>query len=272
MTPERSNKCPSCGYEYESWVEVCPDCGVPTESSSPALKLVKPPDLDDDTDPEWTVAANVPNAIIGSVLKKQLEDAGIPVLMFRARSADIGEFTHNDFVPQELRVPRDRWDEARNLVYAEPGESFGRQHWDDEDDEDDDEVGYHDEEDGRNNPERAESLPHGWSILPTEGDVSARQQMKREHQAPSGEWRWTDARSAQRRQETYGQSESRWEDDLGYERETVEREIYEEDYYPPGQSGPSKWVKVFYAILIGSLMIPFLFQFLGQIGAIFGDR
>src|SRR5215210_4411909 len=98
MTPERSRKCPSCGYEYEPWVEVCPDCGVAIVAASPPLKLVKPVELDDNTDPEWTVAANVPNAIIGNVIKQQLEDAGIPVLMLRSRSADVGEFSHNDFV------------------------------------------------------------------------------------------------------------------------------------------------------------------------------
>lgn len=248
---------------------------MPVESSAPPLKLVRPPDLDDDTDPEWTVAANVPNALIGSVLKKQLEDAGIPVLMFRARSADIGEFTHNDFVPQELRVPRDRREEARNLVYAGPGDSFGWQSWDDEEDY---EAGDLDREDRSTNPEPMKTMPEGWGMLPTEGDVSARQQMKREHHLPSGEWRWTDARSAQRQQEIFGPSGSRWGDGVGYEQEPVEqesryeREIYEEDYYPPGQAGPSKWVKVFYAILIGSLTIPFLFQLFGQLGSIFGGR
>jgi hypothetical protein len=251
---------------------------VPVELSAPPLKLIRPPDLDDDTDPEWTVAANVPNAIIGSVLKKQLEDAGIPVLMFRARSADIGEFTHNDFVPQELRVPRDRRDEARNLVYAAPGDSFGWGPWNDQDVEAEGEPAYHDGEDGNNNPEPLKSLPEGWSMLPTEGEVSARQQMKREHHLPSGQWSWSDAKSAQRQQEIFGSSESRWGDGFGYEQEPVEqesryeREIFEEDYYPPGQAGPSKWVKVFYAILIGSLTIPFLFQLFGQIGSIFGGR
>ncbi|MEO6456768.1 MAG: hypothetical protein ABIO92_00625, partial [Chloroflexia bacterium] len=76
MTPERANVCPGCGYEYESWVEVCPDCNLRVELRSEPEK--KPQPFEPGEDPQWTVVANVPNAIIGAFIKSQLEDADIP--------------------------------------------------------------------------------------------------------------------------------------------------------------------------------------------------
>src|SRR5438093_344611 len=80
----------------------------------------------------WSIVTNVPNAIIGTFMKTQLEDAGIPVLMFRSRSADIAEFSHNDFVPHDLLVPADRFQEARRLIDAAPGDNYGPRSWNEE--------------------------------------------------------------------------------------------------------------------------------------------
>src|SRR5690348_4397921 len=104
MASPQTNFCPNCGYEYQPWVEVCPDCGTTLKKTEPRLKMIKG-ELDPEKDPRWTEVTNVPNAIIGNFMKSQLEDAGIPVLMMRAGSADIAEFSHNDFVPQVLLVP-----------------------------------------------------------------------------------------------------------------------------------------------------------------------
>src|SRR5262245_22584536 len=87
--------CPNCGYEYEPWVEICPDCGVLVETAEdkgvqPRFEMIKGK-LDPNEDPHWTVVTNLPNAIMGSLIKSQLEDAGIPVLMQRAPSADIAQ-------------------------------------------------------------------------------------------------------------------------------------------------------------------------------------
>src|SRR5437867_252861 len=128
MSSELSNTCPQCGYEYETWVERCPDCGVPLELR-PRKDKAK---LSQDEDPRWSIVTNVPNAIIGTFMKTQLEDAGIPVLMFRSRSADIAEFSHNDFVPHDLLVPADRLQEARRLIDAAPGDNYGPRPWDEE--------------------------------------------------------------------------------------------------------------------------------------------
>jgi hypothetical protein len=262
-------------------VEVCPDCGVAIESSTPPLKLVKPVELDDDSDPEWTVAANVPNAIIGNVIKKQLEDAGIPVLMFRSRSADVGEFSHNDYVPQDLRVPRNRWREARELVYAEPDSGLGWSAWGPQFDEDDEPADHESEEEADvyangYEPRPQKNLPEGWSMLPTERDVSEQQQIRRAHSQRTGEWHWTEARKSQDQYRSANHTGPESQADYGYEQEPREfsrREIADSySDYGSGPIGTSKWVKVFYAILIGSLTLPFLVQILGQISSMFGNR
>src|SRR6187399_3197451 len=89
MSANRRHQCPECGYEYEPWVEICPDCGVLVEDVVDDEGRRKSALLGRDEDPHWKVVTNVPNAIIGSLLKSQLEDAGIPVLMRRSASADI---------------------------------------------------------------------------------------------------------------------------------------------------------------------------------------
>ncbi|HEY0072407.1 MAG TPA: hypothetical protein VGE04_20800, partial [Chloroflexia bacterium] len=71
-----------------------------------------------DEDPRWTVVTNVPNVIIGSLIKDQLQDAGIPVYMLRSSSADIGQFSHYDYAPHDIRVPFNRVREARSLIDA----------------------------------------------------------------------------------------------------------------------------------------------------------
>src|SRR5438477_7837897 len=130
MATEQTKRCPKCGYDYEPWVDVCPDCGTPLETR-PKLELIKG-QLNADSDPRWTIVTNVPNAILGTFVKGQLEDAGIPVLMFRSKSADIAEFSHNDFVPHDLLVPADRFQEARRLIDSAPGDNYGPRPWDEE--------------------------------------------------------------------------------------------------------------------------------------------
>ncbi len=263
MASQRPNYCPKCGYEYESWVEICPDCGI----------LVEPvPDKRghggehmDDGDPHWTVVTNVPNAMIGNVIKSQLEDAGIPVLMMRSKSADIGMFSHNDFVPYDLRVPRHLLTEARTLIDSAPGDSYGPQHW---------------PVPGPDQP------PGGWSGLPTEADMRARQQINRAPGEPPGGdppggWHWSD--EAEPQPDTYSQAGTEEYDprhdqyDYEYESPELVRERVANPYAPRGsethnRTGPNKWVKIGYGIMLLAISLPFILQVLQQIWSVFSGH
>ncbi|MEO5952209.1 MAG: hypothetical protein ABIQ44_07070, partial [Chloroflexia bacterium] len=129
MSANKRHQCPKCGYEYEQWVEICPDCGVLIEEFEEGKSGRKGATLGRDEDPHWMVVTNVPNAIIGNLLKDQLEDAGIPVLMRRSASADIAQFSGNDFVPQDLLVPANRETEARQLLDSSSDIVSGPPYW-----------------------------------------------------------------------------------------------------------------------------------------------
>jgi hypothetical protein len=132
--------CPHCRYEYESWVTTCPDCGSALTPPVPPAPAREPLDLEQFRD--WTVLMNVPNSFMGHFLKDQLEDAGIPVLMKRSRATDIAEWSHNDFVMQDLYVPRRFLQRARRLVNSPPSSGYAGTTWApdtwDGDEEDDD--------------------------------------------------------------------------------------------------------------------------------------
>ena len=246
MTPESTNVCPGCGYEYESWVEVCPDCNLPVELRSPPEK---PQPFEPGEDPQWTVVANVPNAIIGAFIKSQLENADIPVLMFRSPSADIAQFSHNDYVPQDIRVPRHLVEDARRLIDSAP-----------------------DMEDATGTPHFEQEMyggspysPQGWSLLPQD-DANSRPR-------PAEGWQWADSEE----QTPYASDERR----AGNAPSTLqEPEENQEDYpryeeeieYSGDQSYSSpKWIRIFYGILLAAISLPFILQLIGQLASVFGD-
>ena len=112
--------CARCGDEYEEWATVCADCGAPlTPGPKPAVPA--PPRRDPGKADPWVYATNVPNAILGNLLVNQLQDAGIPARMLRSASADVGEWSHNDFVPQDVLVPAPLLADARRLITSPPG-------------------------------------------------------------------------------------------------------------------------------------------------------
>ena len=276
MATEQTKQCPKCGYEYEAWVDICPDCGTTLEER-PKLELIKGK-LDRDTDPRWTVVTNVPNAIIGNFVKGQLEDAGIPVLMFRARSADIAEFSHNDFVPQDLLVPFDRFRDARRLIDSAPGNDYGPRLWD-VTTEEEEEEGVEGETalDGAAASPAGDNFPEGWTMLPTEADVRSLQQVRRTRGEALRGWYWSDD----------GQASTERQPDNDYDEEY---DLYEQDYEPErddlfqrraaspyGTRGyaedwtrPSKWIKLIYAILLFIMSLPFILQLLQQIWSMMG--
>lgn len=262
MATEHTKLCPKCGYEYEPWVEICPDCGEQLQVVEPRLRVIKG-ELDPQQDPRWTYATNVPNAIIGNLLKSQLEDAGIPVIMRRSNSVDIAEFSHNDFVPQDLLVPLHQVREARRLLDSPPGNSYGPQYPDDYE-------GYEDEdEESRGAPPASQesTMPPGWSMLPTEADVHARQQVRRSHGEAVTGWYWTD--------ETPLYKERQPDPEQRHDDEAEEEYFEERDSYFGSSGGydygPSRWIRLMYAVLLLVLSLPFILQILGQIWSILGN-
>ncbi|HEX8599369.1 MAG TPA: hypothetical protein VF952_12735 [Chloroflexia bacterium] len=266
MSTESRRVCPSCGYEYEQWVEVCPDCNTPVGMQPAKLEMVRG-QLGDDEDPRWTVVTNVPNAILGDLIKNQLEDAGIPVVMMRSPSADIAHFSHNDYVPHDIRVPFSMLREARQLVDSPPGGNLVEQDWQDSNAEG--------EEAGGEDEEQRRGLPQGWSVLPTESDVRARQMLRRSMGKPPEDWYWSDGkrRSGAAEGEGEGEGGSFWQQT--YDRSATgpsfrrkDEMVFEDEYedYTPYRNddpyAPSKWVRWFYAILMLAISLPFIFQLL----------
>ena|SRR5437870_1778694 len=254
MSSEQIYKCPNCGYEYEPWVQVCPDCGthLGTYSRSEGIKGK----LDRDTDPHWTIVTNVPNAILGNFIKDQLEDAGIPVLMFRSRSADIAEFSHNDFVPMDLLVPRDRAREAREFIDSPPGNVYGPS-----------ETNY--DEDGEFDPTDTtiiNGVPEGWRMLPTEADLSARQVVRRTHGEALRGWYWTDDNTKVELEPT--QRANWWDDYNSDDYDSQPR--YASDYRQSASDWgkPKRWVKAVYGVLLLGMSLPFILQLLQHLWSI----
>jgi hypothetical protein len=261
MEAEVVRRCPNCGYEYESWVEICPDCGVAVETVEPPAPGIAA--LDPNEDPHWTTAMNAPNAIIGNFLLSQLKDAGIPALMQRAPSADIAQFTGFDFVPQVLLVPRDRVADAREVLDSRSDVSPSGYLWN-TGLETGTTVEMGDEVEGE------PSDPAGaWRLLPTEDDVRARQQVRRWHGAVDEEgWEYVDEHPGVTKVEGYSEVEP---------RQSARRADYDDYDYPyndPYSANDdwykTKWARIVYGILIAALTIPFIFQLLQQLGNILG--
>ena len=283
---------------------MCPDCGVLIETVEERRRLeVVRASLDEfgpDDDPRWTAVSNVPNAIIGSLLKSQLEDAGIPVFMRRAHSADIAQFSGNDFVPQDLLVPESREAEARRLLDSAPDTGVGAPYWGsgyggsesyDAWDEEVDESRERELESLRGlwhaSPARAEEsqggggLPEGWTLLPTERDVRARAHHQRTHgegeQGPGIGGRGSGVGDQElgggELGETYPVDSSQWQGRSGYEygRPSLPRlqRVERSDYDSEGWSGSPRWVRIFYGILLLAISLPFLFQLLEQLFSFF---
>jgi hypothetical protein len=259
MSSQAKNICPNCGYEYESWVEVCPDCNVPIEARvpEPRLELLKG-EMGPDEDPQWTVVMNAPNALIGNLLKNQLEDAGIPVLMQRS----LADFAHSDYVPHDIRVPQHHVESARELIDSIPGyddgPDFGYDDDEDESDWDRQEGGWSYRAPG------GSGLPEGFTVLPTEGDVRARQQMRRTHSDTPPGWYWADEVTEKDEHEPEEERALPAARD-NYRHTYRERESYDQGWNEGDSwAGPSKWIRIIYGILLLVMSLPFILQVLQQ--------
>lgn len=119
--------CPECRTEYEDWATACVDCdralepGLPPEPpEAPHARALQIAPGDD-----WAYLTNVPNSIIGNLLVNQLQNNGILAMLRRSSSADIGEWSHNDFVMHDILVPGSRVAEARHYIDSPPGSPYG---------------------------------------------------------------------------------------------------------------------------------------------------
>jgi hypothetical protein len=267
MSSQAKNICPNCGYEYESWVEVCPDCNVPIELRVPEPKLEPlKSEMGPDEDPQWTVVMNAPNAMIGNLLKNQLEDAGIPVLMQRS----LADFSHSDYVPHDLRVPQHHVESAREIIDSIPGYDDGPDfgYYDDEDESDWD----HQEGSWSYRAPGGSGLPEGFTLLPTEGDVRARQQMRRTHSDTPPGWYWADE-VAERYEHEPEEERAIPSARDNYRPAYRERESYDQGWNEGDSwSGPSKWIRIIYGILLLVMSLPFILQVLQQMWDIVWGR
>ncbi|HMA35073.1 MAG TPA: hypothetical protein VKY74_11420 [Chloroflexia bacterium] len=118
--------CPTCHYEYEDWATVCDDCGTALVPGAPPPPAAPAEVIDYRLFRDWVVLTNVPNMILGNLVKDQLEHAGIPVLLKRSRATDIAEFSHNDYVAHDIYVPLRLARRARQLVDSPPTGSAAR--------------------------------------------------------------------------------------------------------------------------------------------------
>jgi hypothetical protein len=233
--------------------------------------------IDPNEDPRWTVVTNVPNAIIGNVIKSQLEDAGIPVFMQRSPSADIAYFSHNDYVPHDLRVPFRMVDDARRILDSGPDHGPGSPYWDGD-------MGY-EEEDWEETEQPPFSplggppgnLPEGWTLLPTESDLRASRHYRPSHSDAEGWYRsdtvggYAFGKGGAAEQPAHDYDEEPLEADKARYSRPYEREYYDEAY---GSSDRSKWIRIIYGILLLVMSLPFLLQLLQQIASFlsFGHR
>src|SRR5207244_12161850 len=113
--------CPNCHAEYEDWATVCADCAEPLLPG--AAPEPDPPPLPVAVG-EWAYVTNVPNAIIGNLLVSQLKDAGIPALLRRSTSADVGELSHDDFVTHDILAPAPLTAQARRYLDSPPASPY----------------------------------------------------------------------------------------------------------------------------------------------------
>jgi hypothetical protein len=271
--------CPNCRYEYESWVTTCPDCGSALEPPPPPAPPREPLDLEQFRD--WTVLMNVPNSFMGHFIKDQLEDAGIPVLMKRSRATDIAEWSHNDFVMQDLYVPRRFVLRARRLVNSPPSSGYGggawpADSWDADDEEDDDAP----------ETDQAEmAVPDGpapqagWYLFDSPGPAATLRPPAAAPDSPS-----VPLPSLSRYQETLAERKGRR---LGARRHIMPVDaamdsgespapIWEPDdrydYDPDDDRAPTNWMdSPVYRILMGLLLLAWTLPFFLQIFQYFGD-
>jgi hypothetical protein len=164
--------CTHCEYEYEPGVAVCADCGRPLAATAPVAAPESRPRPHGD-DP-LAYLTNVPNAILGNLLINQLKDVGIPAMMRRSPAADIGEWSHNDFVMHDVLVPASFLADARLYIHSPPGTPYGGGGFEADDWEP---LTFGPGAAGDPGPEPAD----GWRALPTESDYLQQRTLRKTH-------------------------------------------------------------------------------------------
>jgi hypothetical protein len=162
--------CTHCEYEYEPGIAVCADCGQPLAAAVPP-PVPRPAPRGEDP---LVYLTNVPNAIMGNLLVNQLKDIGIPSLLRRSPAADIGEWSHNDFVMHDVLVPASQADEARIYIHSPPGTPYGGASFDSSEWQP---LTFDPATATDPGPEPAD----GWRNLPTESDYLQQRSLRKTH-------------------------------------------------------------------------------------------
>ena len=218
--------CPHCRYEYEAGQQVCADCGRELVAELPPVAPSRP-----STSVRWVTVTNVPNAILGNLLVGQLKDVDIPSMLRRSTSADVGEWSHNDFVPHDLLVPDTLAAQARQYISSPPGSPYGGPGW-----------STIEGETALLDPLAPEPTD-GWQRLPSESDYVRGRALRKTHGA-SAPWNAGDSTH-------WSDSDDEDEDD------------------GPGTGGDwtrSRWVRAIAGLLFLATSLPWLVQLFRQLG------
>jgi len=149
--------------------------------------------------------------------------------------------------------------DARRLIDSPPGDNYGP-HFSAAYEEDTDEE----PQPGQTGDQPHGNIPPGWSMLPTEADFQARQDVRRSHGEIMRGWYWSDERPL------YEQTPGPSAPENRYERGPSESDFAPDDeYYSPhpanGYYGQARWIRILYAVLLLALSLPFLLSIMGQI-------
>jgi hypothetical protein len=101
--------CPQCNAEYTEHILICADCRVALVPERPTEETVEYIN--------WEIVHQVPNEVVGNIIKSVLESAGFDVML---RSHEV--VAHGGLSPKpywgDILVRRDELESAEELVSA----------------------------------------------------------------------------------------------------------------------------------------------------------
>ncbi|MFQ5498175.1 MAG: hypothetical protein ACE5FH_00745 [Candidatus Zixiibacteriota bacterium] len=117
--------CPKCHFEYESDVEVCPDCSeMLVDMLPPASPVAQTPD------DSWVAVGKVASEWQSEIARGALDSGNIPSVILSSSFNAFGLVAQEAFISSQgagsnlIMVPREFYDEAEVLLEAVLGEDF----------------------------------------------------------------------------------------------------------------------------------------------------